>query len=478
MPKQDPFHGLRFANLAGRVFETPLVIAEAKLRILLGVLGPRFGFDAGEFAQPIGADVFSDGSGGGETRPLYAVLSGVAVVDIFGTLVSRSSNMNALSGLLSYEKINACLDQALADPAVRAVLLRVDSGGGEVSGLFDLTDKIQALRDGDKPIEAIINDYGVSAAYMIAAATSRVTVTQTATSGSVGVITAHLDRSQANAANGIKITEIYAGSRKNDGSPNRPLADEARAHIQARVNRIYALFTAKVAAARGLDQATVMATEAAIFTGDEALAAGFADQVATFDQVIQDLAGRVAGGSFSSISMEANSMPELNDQAQAAETQANGVRALTPETPAVADLAINAAEDLHPAAARVEGLDIAASAANAERGRILGIEKAGAGISGIDKLVAEMKADGLTTPTEAATKILDHLKATGSKQLAALAADDPGKIAAAPNAGPESPAEVDPKAFARAIREKIDIEAKDGRTLSLASAAYAIQHGE
>lgn len=75
----------------------------------------------------------------------------------------------------------------------------------------------------------------------------------------------HIDMSKMLADIGYKVTEIYAGSHKIDGTPYAPLGPEALAAFQASIDYTYGLFVSAVAANRNLDRAAVIATQAAMF---------------------------------------------------------------------------------------------------------------------------------------------------------------------------------------------------------------------
>ena len=89
---------------------------------------------------------------------------------------------------------NARWRRAVDDAGVRAILLDIDSPGGETTGCFELADYIYSIR-GIKPVYAAANDIALSAAYAIASAASRVFVTRTGAVGSVGVYALHVDQS-------------------------------------------------------------------------------------------------------------------------------------------------------------------------------------------------------------------------------------------------------------------------------------------
>lgn len=268
-------------RLASRVFGTPLVIARAKLEVILGVLAPRF---AGGSVEPV--DPATD------PVPLASItVERIAVVSVVGTLVSRSGYLDASSGLLSYGAIGDAIASAMDDPSVRGVILDVDSPGGEVGGLFDLVERIEAIKSASgKPLWAVANESALSAAYAIASAADRLYVTRTGELGSIGVVAVHVDESGADAKAGLSWSFVFAGDQKVDGNAHEPLSQRARATIQADVDRLYAEFCGLVAANRGLTAETVRATSAAVYRGECAVRAGLADRVGTLDAAIADMA--------------------------------------------------------------------------------------------------------------------------------------------------------------------------------------------
>ncbi|WP_096703339.1 S49 family peptidase [Magnetospirillum sp. 15-1] len=271
-------------HLAARLYGTPLLVARSKLDVILGALGPRLA------GQSISFD--------GDTAPsadVAVTLDGIAIVPAIGTLVARSGYLGAASGLTAYSDIADAIEAAATDPGIRAILLDVDSSGGEVGGLFDLVDHIQAIRaQCGKPIWAVADEAALSAAYAIACTADRLYVTQTGEVGSVGVVAIHVDESAADAQAGRAWSFIHAGAAKVDGNPHQPLSDTARATLQADVDALYGKFTTLVAERRRLSPDAVRATEAAVYRGDQAVAAKLADKVGTLRVALADLGAVLA----------------------------------------------------------------------------------------------------------------------------------------------------------------------------------------
>ena len=266
-------------HLAARLFGVPLAIHRPKLDIILSVLGARIGL--ADLAAPVGYTPAARAPGPPSGK--------VAVIPIHGTLVRRTSGLEAESGLASYTGIAAQLDAALTSPEVAAILLDIDSPGGESGGVFDLADRIRAASQ-IKPVWAVANDMAFSAAYALASAASRVFVSRTGGVGSIGVIAMHVDQSKKDEQDGVLYTAVFAGERKNDLNPHAPISSEAHAQLLAEVHRIYGLFVETVARHRGLEPSAVRGTEAGLFFGPAAVAMGLADAVGSFDDALGQLA--------------------------------------------------------------------------------------------------------------------------------------------------------------------------------------------
>lgn len=276
-------------HLASRLYGTPLLVARSKLEIILAVLGERIGW-------PLPQAASSNPSAALPVPPPRTqpdAPPGIAVIPIHGTLVRRALGLEAASGLTSYGEIGRMLETVLTDPAVTGILLDVDSPGGEAGGVFELAERIRAA-DAVKPVWAIASDSAFSAAYALACAASRLVVTRTGGVGSIGVIAMHVDQSIRDAQEGLHYTAITAGARKNDFSPHEKLSSEAAARLQAEVDRLYGLFVAHVAAMRGLDEDAIRATEAGLYFGPEAVAAGLADAEGSSEAVLADFSAFLA----------------------------------------------------------------------------------------------------------------------------------------------------------------------------------------
>lgn len=273
--------------LASRLYGTPLLIARPKLEVILGVVARKLAGDT--LAMPPPSSVDTGMTGGLQN------LEGIAVLPVLGTLVRRSSYIGAASGLTSYHDIEAMAEQAFADPAVRAVLLEIDSSGGEAGGVFDLAQRLRQLaQTSGKPLWAIADEAALSAAYAIACAADRIWLTRTAEVGSIGVVAVHVDESVADAKAGMTYTFLHAGAHKVDGHPHAPLPAPVAADIQTDIEQLHDQFISLVAELRRLSADAIRDTEARVYRGETALQAGLADQIGTRAEAIAALQSQLA----------------------------------------------------------------------------------------------------------------------------------------------------------------------------------------
>jgi len=376
--KGQPSAGLsaygRYPMVASRIFATPLLIERSKLQTILQVLSGRMGFGLVDGVRPQSSLMWDDDDGpdpremrarmlaaqfGVDVEPQaegHDLVGNVAVIPVIGTLVQRGGYVG-YSGMTSYDSIVQMYTAALSDQRAERILWEFDTPGGEVAGAFDAADFIYRTR-GEKPSLAIASELSASAGYLLASATEKVVVARTSLVGSIGVVTAHVDYSEALKEEGIAVTFIYAGDKKVDGNPYEPLKDSARKDLQAEIDDVYNLFVSTVARNRGMSEADVRATKAGMFQGQKAIDAGLADRVGNFADELTISVSPPGAGSRLSLQTQEKPMPGKNDTA--AET-------ITAEQ-------LNTAKTEAHAAGKAEGVtEGRAAGVKAERDRIKAI---------------------------------------------------------------------------------------------------------
>jgi len=407
-----------------------------------------------------------------------SIRDGVALVPIAGPIFPKANLMTELSGATALSVFATDLQAAVDSAEVKAIVLDVDSPGGAVSGMAEAAGIVRSLRGSSKPIVAFAQGMMASGAYWLSVGTDEIVVSPETLVGSIGVVTVGAYQEIADL-DGMRLVEITSSNAPNKRPDVR--TPDGVAEIRRTLDGVEAVFLRDVAEGRGVSVERVISDfgQGGIKVGEAAVAAGMADRIGSLEEVMAEL----SGGTWKR--KPRSSAPAAQSKEQ---TMVKNDGVVSPGTAAV--LASHFAEG-HSAAGtplNMETLkarhpDLAAAliaeGATAERARLLGIEERAAGLHGAAELVATMKADGKTTPAEAADRLLAAEKAKKAKVAADLEASDPKTPAQAPAPSGDTPAVVkDPRALARAIEALQDSEAKAGRLISTAEAARRIRSGE
>lgn len=214
---------------------------------------------------------------------------GVLVLPITGTITQRAGLLTSWSGGTSTEKLGAQIDSALASADVRAIVLDVDSPGGNVAGVPELAEKIYAAR-GRKPMVAVVNSLMASAAYWLGAAADEIVITPSGIAGSIGVMSVHIEYSRALDEEGITPTILRAGRFKNEANPYEKLPAAAAKRLQAMVDDYYEMFVDAVARFRGVSAADVRNGfgQGDTLTARRSVEAGLVNRIGTLESVLDE----------------------------------------------------------------------------------------------------------------------------------------------------------------------------------------------
>ena len=337
-------------------------------------------------------------------RPLQnarsvSVRDGEAVVPVIGPIFRYANLFTEVSGATSLDVLAREFSAAVADPLVKAVVLNIDSPGGQATGVAEFAHMIRAAA---KPVVAYVDGSGASGAYWIAAAADEIVLAKTAEVGSIGVVVGVDTRPSATGV--VELVSSQSPRKRPDLS-----TDAGRAQIQDRIDALAQVFVEDVAAYRGVAVETVLAEfgQGDMRLGAAAVALGMADRVSTLEEVLAGLAGATQGGRH----MGANATDD------------------TPHT-----VTLDTMMQGHPALVA----DLRAQGAQAERERIQAVQAQA--LPGHEALIARLAADGVTTGPEAAVAVLAAERALGATRARTLQDDapDPVPFAAAPGPGEES----------------------------------------
>lgn len=314
-----------FPMLATQMFDVPLLVEPHKASLVASAFAPRI-FGAGSIAMLDGAVVPKADGYEAKPTPMASILGeelsdrlianksgygkykGIAIISVLGTLARRGAYVGQSSGVTTYEGLRAQLKAAAADDEMKAIALEIDSHGGEAAGAMELADLIRSIR-ATKPVYAFLSENAHSAAYAIASQATHIVIPEFGSTGSIGVVMMHADRTAELEQKGVKVTIIRSGEKKVQGNPYEALPDELRASWQASCDKIWVKFCTTVGAGRGnrLTSDKAMSLQAACFEGAEAVKLGLADEVAdpkeAFDEMVAavDENGVWKGASFSEV---------------------------------------------------------------------------------------------------------------------------------------------------------------------------------
>jgi len=268
--------------------------------------------------------------GDGQNAKGYALAAdGVAVVELIGPLMKYASS---LSGGTSTVQARRALRLAAADADVRAILLRIDSPGGTVSGTGDLADDVRRAAT-VKPVWAYIEDLGASAAYWVASQATRVWANGSALVGSIGTFAVAYDSSRRAENLGLKVHVLRAGTMKGAGEPGTPITPEQLAEWQRLVDELNAMFLMAVGSGRRLsaDRVAELA-DGRVHVGQAAVDLKLVDEIGSIDQVLGAMQRNTIRGARS-----AAQIPQTEGDSHVSE-QSNTQPAAPPQSATLDDL--------------------------------------------------------------------------------------------------------------------------------------------
>jgi protease-4 len=171
------------------------------------------------------------------------------------------------------------LEKAAEASSAKAILLRIDSGGGAASGGEALYRAVRAAAE-EKPVVAVIEGVGASAAYMTAIAADHVVARESAITGSIGVIFQYAHFEELLAKIGAEYEEVKSAPLKGEPSIFEDTDPAARAMVNAVVQDTFDWFVGLVADRRRMSEAEARRlADGSIYTGRQALGLKLIDEV-------------------------------------------------------------------------------------------------------------------------------------------------------------------------------------------------------
>ncbi len=342
----------------------------------------------------------------------------VALVPVTGPVFRYANLFTEVSGGTSLGVLAQDFTTALEDPAVSAIVLNIDSPGGQANGIAEFAQMVRAATT--KPVVAYVAGMAASAAYWIAAAApGGVRISKTAEVGSIGAVVA-IDPGKSSAGV-VEIVSSQSPKKRADVT-----TADGRSQIQTRIDNLAQVFVEDVATYRGVSVDTVLADfgQGDMRMGAEAVALGMADRVATLEEVIAELnSAKTVRTTTATFNAKGPVMQNLKE-----------LRAAYPELCA----------------------ELVEETRAAELARIHDVEAQA--LPGHEELIAQLKADGISTGPMAAVAVLNAERAANARRAKDIIADAPAPVAhaAAPAGAAAAGADesATPEARARAEWDK------------------------
>lgn len=181
------------------------------------------------------------------------------------------------------------------NPAIKAVVVRVNSPGGVVGPTQEIVSGMERVRKAGKPVVASFGAVAASGGYYIGTAADRIFANPGTLTGSIGVIMQMANVEGLLKKAGVEYVVIKAGAYKDVGNFSRAMTPEERRILQALLDDVYGQFVAAVVKGRGLDEGTVRTfADGRIYSGQQAHALKMVDELGGFEDAVE-AAAKLAG---------------------------------------------------------------------------------------------------------------------------------------------------------------------------------------
>lgn len=258
-----------------RIAGEPWAITETALHTILEIAARE-----NESPQAVAAKL------GRNLQNTYSVMErdGVAVIPVTGPLFRYANLFTMISGASSYELIARDFTTALENPQIKGIILDIDSPGGEVNGVSELSNMVFAAR-GKKPVVAYASGDAASGAYWIASAADEIVVSETSALGSIGVVGMYQGKS-GKSAEAVEIVSSQSPHKRLD-----PTTDDGRSRLQTRIDSMADVFIETIARNRNVSAENVQNHYGGgdVMIGAKAVSAGLADRVGSLEGLIAEL---------------------------------------------------------------------------------------------------------------------------------------------------------------------------------------------
>lgn len=212
----------------------------------------------------------------------------IAVLNLQGTIQSDNEGGLINTDSYSHKKFLDMLDQAADDPAVKGVILRLNTPGGGVVESAEIHDKIVNIQENEKkPVYVSMGNTAASGGYYISAPADKIFAHTATLTGSIGVIMESINFAELADKLGIDVNTIKSGEYKDIMSPTRPMTEKEHDILQTMINELYGEFVQVIVEGREMPEDEVRKlADGRVYTGRQAKENGLVDELGTLDDVI------------------------------------------------------------------------------------------------------------------------------------------------------------------------------------------------
>ena len=212
----------------------------------------------------------------------------IAVYYAYGDIVEETGGMSfSTEHQIVGKKVIKDLQRLREDDDVKAVVMRVNSGGGSAYASEQIWKEVTLLKE-KKPVIVSMGGMAASGGYYISCAANKILAEASTLTGSIGIFGMIPDPSELLTQKlGLNFDVVKTNALSDLGAMGRPLNETEGAMLQSHINQGYELFTGRVADGRKMKQDDVKAiAEGRVWTGEQALGIGLVDKLGDLDDAI------------------------------------------------------------------------------------------------------------------------------------------------------------------------------------------------
>ena len=213
----------------------------------------------------------------------------IALVRGVGEIRGGKSDYGPASGwVMGADTVAGALAAAIDDPAVEAILFRIDSGGGSVVASETIGHQVRRAVQEGKPVIVSMGDLAASGGYWIAMDASKIVAEDGTLTGSIGVFAGKPVLRGLWQELGVNWGRVQRGANADMWSTDLDYDARGRARLESFLDRIYSAFVGGVAHGRSLPEAEVeKVAQGRVWTGAQAKALGLVDELGGFTRALE-----------------------------------------------------------------------------------------------------------------------------------------------------------------------------------------------